>query len=883
MYKLIVCLIILSFAYKNNVSAEEVFIINVEEEGYYNIMVNYAAEPGFGEVTRLVRVGEQEEIITFRRTFVDEHDQWRNQVRNQVRPAQIELQRFVDFVLEVATAQPISFWLNAGANEIEFIELEGGLVFSRPPIAILTSPLISYNEYAQIHSGARRNPNGMITIQAQDAIYRSSATLFPVNDRTCPLVYPFHPSYIRINTIGGNVWRVPGERIEWEVDVPESGLYRVALRYVQREKRGVTSRALLINGEIPFEEAANIRFDYGPHYTSRFLGNDDEYFWFYFESGRNIIALEATLGDFYNIIQDATASMLNLSSIYQDIVMVTGSAPDRYRDYQILTHISDLQPRLRAEAAAIENIIERIVNSGQSFAASSIMLERLVRNINNLADSPFMVAIYLGDFHSSITALGLFITQSMEQPLQIDVLGLAGETAKPFPGRAGFLARVWHRIRALVGSFIVDFNFESESQGEVEQHIEVWISTGFDLFNILGRLVNDSFIRENPNISVDLRLVDSGIIFPASLTGRGPDVVLQTQAITPINFAHRGGAVDLKQFPDFNEIVARFTPAAMDTFEFEGAVYALPDQMTFNVMFYRTDVFEDLGINEVPNTLQEFISLLPNFHTNQMDIFFSSGGVATLGSSAGLGGASIGLNPVHVGILHQMGGSVFNPTGAYTTLASEIGVEAFRFWTNLYTQHNFIVETDVLTRFRMGTLPVVVSDIGLVNLLNATAPELRGRWSIAPVPGLYNSQGEFRRDTVISVSSNFIVRNMVEQRGNIDAAWEFLKWFTSDAVQESFAVEAEAYWGNNWRYLSANINTFERLGWGRDLWPVLQESLDWTIAIPQVPGGYIAGREVRNAFLGVVTDNKNPIDAIFLARDQINNELTIKRREFGLE
>jgi len=679
---------------------------------------------------------------------------------------------------------------------------------------------------------------------------------------------------------------VPGQRIEWVVDVPESGMYRVALRYVQREKRGFTSRAFLINGEIPFAEAAVIRFDYNSHFASRFLSDPEtgEDFWFYFPAGLNTIALEVTLGVFADIVDDALVIMQDLNRIYQDIIMVTSAQPNRYRDYQILAVIPDLQPRLREQSARIAILLEQIDAVGNTFAETNAILERLIRNIDRLADNPSRVSLYLSEFQSSITAMGTFVTRSLEQPLQLDMIGLAGESAVPFRGRAGFFARIIHRFRSLVGSFTTNFDFVSDAvTAEETVNLDVWISTGFDLYNILGRLINDQFVQQHPHISVNLQLVDAGIIFPASLTGQGPDVVLQAQAMTPINFAHRGGAVDLTQFPDFHEVAGRFAPAAIETFEFMDAIYALPDQMTFNVMLYRTDVFEDLGIETIPNTISEFISLLPVLQANQMDIFFTSGALPVLGTGGGMVGATTrGLNTVHVGFLHQMGESVFGPTGAYTNIASPIGVEAFRFWTDLYTKHNFIVETDVLTRFRLGVLPVVVTDINIINHLNATAPEIRGMWSVAPVPGMYNAAGDFRRDTVMSVSSNFIVRNMVEQRDNKYEAWEFLRWFTSDEVQERFAIEAEAYWGHNWRYLTANLNAFERLSWGPDVWPVLEDAINWSIAIPQVPGGYIAGRSVNNALLSVIVDNRNPIDAIFEARDEINRELAIKRREFGL-
>jgi len=866
----------------------DTFTIFAENDGYHHISVTYEAVPGRRDILTTVLINDEivSEAIAFRRFFTDETDAWRTQQGNQQVPPQMEVTRAVSFTLEERSATPLSIWLQAGANEIAFIFNEGEVIFVGEPIAVPARNLITYAEYSSLHAGVVRSASEMIVIQAQEATYRTSPSLFPINDRTCPLVTPYHPSHIVLNTIGGNAWRVPGQLIEWDVDVPVSGMYRIALRYVQREKRGFSSRVLTINGEVPFAEAADIRFDYTAGFRSRFLSNRDtgEYFWFYLEAGRNTIGLEATVGVFADIVEDATDSLFELLRFYQDVIMITSPNPDRRRDYQILQAIPDFRERLMEQSAAVDDLLMRIDAAGNTFAETNAILNRLNLNITRMANRPDRVAQYLGELQDSISALGLFITMAQEQPLLLDVIGVGGEDAELFRARPNIFQRILHHFRAFIGSFTNNFNFSAEADTDIEQvNIEVWVSTGFDVFNIMGRLINEIFVPNHPHISVDLRLVDAGIIFPASLTGQGPDVVLQAQAAMPINFAFRAGAIDLNQFADFDEVAARFAPAALETLSFQGATYALPDTMTFNVMFYRTDVFDDVGIPYAPNSMQEFLSIVPPLQSRHMDIFFSTAPQPQPGAGGGMVGAvTRNLNPIHISFLHQMGGQPFANDGEYTLLADDNGIAAFRFWTDLYTKHGFLVEADVLTRFRMGNLPVVVAGLEVVNMLNAGAPEIRGRWNVAPIPGMYNADGEFRRDNVLSVSSNFIVGNIAERRDTVNESWEFLKWFTSTEVQDRLALDVESTFGHNWRHLTANLESFENLGWG-NMWPALEESLGWAVPIPQVPGGYIAGREIHNAFANTVIENENPINALLIARDRINNELTSKRREFGLE
>jgi len=865
------------------------FEVLADSAGYHHLTVNYAAIPGSVDILADVYVNGQVvySALPFRRFFSDAHSAWRTQTGNQQIPSQVEVTRYTNFIIGTSPANPASIWLNAGNNTVTLIFSDGYISEDSEITASPAQALITYAEYSALHQDVPQVPGEMLTVQAQHVLFRTSPTLFPLNDRTCPIVYPYHPSNVVLNTIGGFSWRVPGQLIEWEIYVPVAGMHRVALRYAQREIRGFSSRVFTINGEIPFAEAADIRFEFSTNFNSRFLSciETGEYFWFYFPAGTHIIGLEATLGVFEEILVDASNVLSNLTHFYQEVIMVTSTRPDRHRDYQITIGVPGFRDRLWEIEAELADIIARVDSATHGFSENVLALERMRDRVERLAERPDRVGVYLIEFQHALGGMAHFITQAFEQPLLLDVIGLGGYEAELFRSRANVFQRFWHFIMSLIGSFGMDLSIQAEAPYDVEQtSIEVWVSTGFDVFNIKGRLISELFAAEHPHISVDLRLVDAGIIFPASLTGQGPDVILQANASMPINFAFRAGALDLTYFDDFDEVASWFHPAAIETLSFMDAVYALPDMMHFNVLFYRTDVLENLGIAEIPNTMDEFLSVVPILQARHMDVFFTTAPQPSPGVLGGMvGGLTRGLNTIHIGLLHQMGGNVFAYGGAHTNIADEIGVAAFRRWTDLYTKHNFVVETNLLNRFRLGDLPIIVEDLSLINVLNAAAPDIRGNWAIAPVPGMYREDGEFRRDNVLSVSCNFIVGNMVERNDTKYEAWEFLRWFSSAAVQTRFAQEIEAVLGHNWRYMTANLEAFQNLGWGRAEWPILEEMLDWAVAIPQVPGGYIAGREVHNSFLHVVVDEGNPIDRIFLARDRINTELTTKRREFGLE
>jgi hypothetical protein len=53
--------------------------------------------------------------------------------------------------------------------------------------------------------------------------------------------------------------------------------------------------------------------------------------------------------------------------------------------------------------------------------------------------------------------------------------------------------------------------------------------------------------------------------------------------------------------------------------------------------------------------------------------------------------------------------------------------------------------------------------------------------------------------------------------------------------------------------------------------------------IPVVVGSYIIGRYIDNAFRGVINNQANPNDSLYINVLKINKELERKRKEFGLE
>lgn len=104
------------------------------------------------------------------------------------------------------------------------------------------------------------------------------------------------------------------------------------------------------------------------------------------------------------------------------------------------------------------------------------------------------------------------------------------------------------------------------------------------------------------------------------LSGNFPDMALHMTRTEPVNLGIRGALADLNQFDDLNDALKRFQPDAQVPYEYNGKLYALPDTQTFYMLFYRTDILENLGLT-IPKNWDEFLYTSAIIQRNNMNIY----------------------------------------------------------------------------------------------------------------------------------------------------------------------------------------------------------------------------------------------------------------------
>jgi ABC-type glycerol-3-phosphate transport system substrate-binding protein len=853
---------------------------NVEIAGYYNIKVRYVATEGrSSEISRGIKInGEypflEADNFVLSRIWEDEFDVASKRVdgNHDIKPKQIEKARWNEETISdnvgYYEGKSYYFYFNSGINEITFVQDREPVLISE--ITIFQDDIDkSYDEVYQnyLESGYKKITNteipmGYVKVQGENSYEKSTAILSPAANWSSYRIDPFERFIMRYNTIGGNTWRIAGDWISWQVDAPESGLYQITFKSNQNFKQNtVSSRILKINGEVPFAEARNIAFDYDGDWQNVTLGNGEEAYWFYLEKGPNEISMQATIGIYNNVVKEIEYAIQLLNRIYRQVVMIAGTNPDQYQDYMFHQRIPELSDYIDNSISYIESAKAEMKSINEKSSSLVATLDRVLYQLNKFQESEKNIQIGLNELDDNISALGTWVTSISEQPLAIDSFYIHGEDVKLPKASTNFFQKLWHEIVMLFGSY--SSNTSLKSNVEVDgPTITVWIMSGRDQSQLLRQIIDEQFTVQN-NINVELKLVTTTALLPATLSGNGPDVAIGVVQNIPVNWGIRNAVVDLSTFSDYETFSQNFHESAIVPFAFRDSVYALPDTHDFLMTFVRSDIVEELDIN-VPKNWDEVIDLVPSLQRQYLDYYLPN----TKGN----------LSTLMYAMIVQNGGSLYEEDGRRTLLLEENAMNAFIDFTTYFSDFGFEISANFANRFRSGEMPLGVFNYSLYNTLSVFAPEIKGQWEFAPLPG-YEKDGVIHNQSTSTVTGSIIL----EQSDEKEASWEFLKWWLGEEAQTAYGRGMEAILGSAARYPTANLNAFENLPWSAKDYLMLKEQRDNTVGVPTVPGDYIIGRYIDNAFRATINDRTNPRDNLYEYATKIDRELERKREEFGLD
>ncbi len=854
------------------------------ESGFYDVVVRYLPHPVNDEDGTTVAFklnGEapysELDSVKLPDEYCDTSPLIQDKYGNDLRPEQVPAERMTENYLydtALTYAQPLGVYLT-GKNDVLELEIISG---TAEIDSVILKPVNQIKPYQKVkeeygQKGYTEVKGALEIYQAENTAYKSSTMIYPISDRSSAITEPLSAGVVKLNSIGGSQWSRAGDYIAWTVNAPADGLYKIHLRAKQNTSIGaVSSRSLYINGEIPFREAQNITVGYDADWQTVTLGSGEEDFLFHLKKGENEIRMVATLGDMDTVIRLLENTSNSLNDIFRRFLIIMGAEPDLLRDYRLGYLCPDEIADLKVQADTLNVCADWLESYSGKGNAAAAFIRTLVRQLLKMHEDPDCIPSEFSYFKTNIGSLSSQCSTMKQQPLRIDAIGVGGTINEMPAAKENFFSNLLFEAKKLLFSLSADYRGMGDLGNDDADAapITIWIGGGREQAQIVRNMIANSFTAKQ-GILADVQLVQASLI-SAEVAGVGPDVVINS---TPdvFNFAMRNAAVPLSDFPDYAEIKNRFDASLSIPFTYLGKVYALPETISFPVLYYRTDVFEELGV-KVPETWDDVIALSSALSKNNMEFGIPTDAGNMVTSNTGV----LTLVGMYMSMYKQKGLEIYANDGEYCLLDGVDSIETFRYFTNLYTNYGFPLTYNFLNRFRTGEMPIGISGLSFYNEIAVAAPEIEGLWNIAQIPGTRRADGSIDR-TAISNASGAMIMASSDRK---EDAWEFLKWWTSAEVQRQFAMEIEGLLGPSGRYSSANTEAFQYSSWSKACKAVFQKQAEDLTAVENVPGSYFLSRNITNAFRAVVYKGVDPTDALYDYTYKINQELSKKREEFGI-
>ncbi len=808
------------------------------------------------------------------------------------------------------------FYFTKGEHYISFEGVAQPVAISQITLYPYEAP-ISYAEYSAKYANEPKGTS-VVKIEAEYPTYTSTNTVYPEEEASSAASSPANTAASMLNIIGGDKWQTSGQRLTYTFKVDSSGMYQIVPRYIQNITDGMySSRTLELYSDdtvapgakgyyngVPFDEARELRFNYSTKWQAdplRFgtkgAGEDATIDYtnieIYLEAGvEYTMVFEVSLGTMADIVRAVDSALTAINNDYLNIMRLTGADPDPYRDYYFSSVMPDTIIDLFRQRDRLEAVANELIALAGVKSSNVATLEKTYVLLEDMALDEDMIAKNLERLKTYIGNLGTWLNDAKNQPLRLDYILIQGAEEKIPKAEANFFQAFWHELQRFIQSFFRNYDAKGATIEITEdtEATEVWLAYGRDQTQVIRNLINNNF-TPNTGITIDLKLVAGGTLLPSILSGQGPDVYLGLGDDNVINYAIRGAILPVEDQEGFADLAlyykvdenlntiydengepivnpnAQYNDAAMLVLGIADAdnkmhYYGLPETQNFPMMFIRTDILAELGINKL-DTWDDLMAAATTLAENNM---------------------TIGLNNDYKIFLYQMGGTLFADDGMRINLDSNLGLDSFETMCNMFTQYSFPYKYDFVNRFRTGEMPIGIAGYnGTYNHLVVFATELRGLWEFVPMPGYYitNSKGERELNNVsVSSVSSVVMINGCEDQAD---AWKFMTWYTGADIQVDYSNEMVAILGDSAKHPTANMTALATMPWTNKEYTNLWGQFEKLASIPNYPGAYIIGRYTKFAFLSAYNDNADPVSELLSYITTINKEINRKREEFGLE
>ncbi|WP_079478104.1 sugar ABC transporter substrate-binding protein [Halobacillus salinus] len=328
----------------------------------------------------------------------------------------------------------------------------------------------------------------------------------------------------------------------------------------------------------------------------------------------------------------------------------------------------------------------------------------------------------------------------------------------------------WMALGAVlfVSLVLVGCSESSSSKESSEDTVTVW-AMGEE-----GKMLQDfsKDFEEESGLTVDVQAIPWGQAHDKLLTavasGDGPDVVQLGTTWVP-EFAEAGALKDLSEYmedyPNFDK--GNYFDGSVTTMEFEDQVVGVPWYVDTRVIYYRTDLLEEVGYPEAPKTWDELKDAAKQLADRGEDMY----------------GLDIDRNDqITPFIFAWQNGYEANVEEGELNFTSPEFKEAFEYYTSYFEEGISQKQQgkDIVEAFKDGSKPMFFSGPWMINIINDQAPDLEGKWATAVMPTK-------EKNTSSMGGSNLSV---FESSDNVEGALEYISYMTDVDTQLDWLEES---------------------------------------------------------------------------------------------
>lgn len=762
---------------------------------------------------------------------------------------------------------PLGIELTKGRHTVTVTLKEGTLLLGN--FKLTAKPQV------EAYTGSERaEGDGFIEIQAEDFTYRNASSIHA----TCeydPNLYPYQAGNRIMNTVDSTSFSEGGQQISYQFTVEKEGNYYLAFHYRQSDKSDFpVFMNIRIDGELPNTEFENCAFAYKKDYNLyTLLDSEGNKISVPLGAGQHTISMQISMEPLRNALETIEQIMGKVNDLSLEVTKVAGTNKDKYRDFSLESYIPGIGDTLTQWADELAAVMEeaRTYNPDKKKIAAFSSISIAENQLRSLAKKPDELIYRIDELATSTSSVNQHLANLIDSlngnDFSLDSIYLYQEdAAKQLPRHKNVFVKAGLGIVRFCTSFGKQAYSSSNTNPE---HLQVSVNRSRQHLEIMQQMITEEFTPQT-GIEVDLSLMpDQTKLVLANASGDSPDVATGVNYSIPFELGIRGALKDLTQFDDFAEVAGRYTEGLLMPYVIDDSVYAIPETMNFQVLFYRKDILDKLGL-EVPDTLEDVEAMLPDLQMRGLNFYYPT--ARTVGMKTFLDTTPI---------IFQSGGRLYDTYVEDVTITSEEVVEGFTTLTNLFTIYNLPKDVpNFYQHFRNGDYPIGISDFGTYNLISNAAPEIDGSWGVALIPGVKDENGEVMRYSSAGAESTFLFNSTPERE---EQAWEFVKWWSSAQVQAEFGQRLQITYGDEYYWNTANCEAFAQLPWDSDDKEVISEQLTWTMEAPRALASYMVERELSDAYNLVVLGAKsaNVREALDDAQKNIKRETLRKLEEFG--